>query len=184
MKVRDVPIDRDSRHGLVVVNTGEGKGKTTAALGLLLRAWGRGWNVCVLQFVKSTTSNFGEHRAAKKLGVEIIPLGDGCIRPGQATENDEALARRCWELSTQKLASGEYDLIILDEITFPLNYGWISIDNVLAALDARPKGLHVVVTGRDAPEALVEYADLVTDMREVKHPYRTQGLRGQPGIEF
>ncbi|HEY8491826.1 MAG TPA: cob(I)yrinic acid a,c-diamide adenosyltransferase [Dehalococcoidia bacterium] len=174
---------RAARHGLVIVNTGDGKGKTTAALGVLFRAWGRGWKVVMLQFIKTRTSNYGEHRAARKLGIEIIPLGDGFTWLSKDIEKDKALARQCWELCQEKIRSGQYDLVILDEFTYPLSYGWIDTREVIEALQHRPPGLHVIITGRDAPPELVDFADLVTEMREVKHPYK-QGVKAQPGIEF
>ncbi|HWO94283.1 MAG TPA: cob(I)yrinic acid a,c-diamide adenosyltransferase, partial [Dehalococcoidia bacterium] len=160
------------------------KGKTTAALGLLLRGWGRDWRVCMLQFIKAKTGNYGENKAARKLGVELIPLGDGFTWLSKDIEKDKALARECWELCKQKIASDEYDLVIMDELTYPLVYGWLPTSEVIETLRARPAGLHVVITGRDAPQELIDFADLVTEMREVKHPYRTQGIRAQPGIEF
>jgi cob(I)alamin adenosyltransferase len=179
-----VSDDRTARRALVIVNTGDGKGKTTAALGTLLRAWGRGWKVVMLQFIKTETSNFGEHRAARKMGVEIIPLGSGFTWLSKDIEHDKALARRCWEQCKERLLSGEYDLVVLDEITYPLTYGWLPVEEVLDALRARPPYVHVILTGRDAPAELVEFADLVTEMQEVKHPYRTQGIKAQAGIEF
>jgi cob(I)alamin adenosyltransferase len=176
--------ERAGRRSLVMVNTGNGKGKTTAALGLLFRAWGRGWNVVMLQFIKAETGNFGEHRAARKAGFEIIPLGSGFTWLSKDIEKDKALARSCWEQCRQRILSGDYDLVALDEITYPLNYGWLPVDEVLDTLRQRPPYTHVVLTGRDAPAELVELADLVTEMGEVKHPYKTQGIKAQAGIEF
>lgn len=171
------------RPALTVLYTGNGKGKTTAALGLLLRAWGREMKVCMLSFIKSETANFGEERAARKLSVEIIPLGGGFTWLSQDIEKDKALARRCWALCREKIESGEYDIVILDEITYPLTYGWLDMDEVLTVLRNRPEDLHVVITGRDAPQPLIDYADLVTEMREVKHPFQ-QGIKAQPGLDF
>ncbi len=178
-----MPGKRPARKGLVVVNTGHGKGKTTAALGIVLRAWGRGMKTVILQFVKARTSNYGEERAAKKMGIEMIPLGEGFTWLSKDIEKDKAAARECWELARQKISSGEYDIVVLDELTYPLTYGWIPIEEVLEALSGRPAGLHVVITGRDAPPELIDFADLVTEMQEVKHPYQ-KGLKAQPGIEF
>ena len=172
-----------NRHALTIVYTGNGKGKTTAALGMLFRAWGRGMRVCMLSFIKNENSNFGEERAARKLGVEIIPLGAGFTWLSKDIEKDKALARECWALCKEKIASGDYDIVILDEITYPLTYGWLGMDEVLETLRARPEGLHIVATGRDAPQALVDYADLVTEMREVKHPFQ-QEIKAQPGVDF
>ena len=171
------------RPALTVLYTGNGKGKTTGALGILLRAWGRGMKVCMLSFIKSETSNYGEERAARKLGIEIIPLGGGFTWLSKDLEHDKALAQQCWALCKQKIASGEYDIVVLDEITYPLTYGWLDIDDVLSTLRNRPADLHVVMTGRDAPDALIDYADIVTEMREVKHPF-TQGIKAQPGLDF
>ena len=171
------------RKPLVVVFTGNGKGKTTAALGILLRSWGRDLKVVMLSFIKSETSNYGEERAARKLGVEMVPLGGGFTWLSKDLEKDKALARRCWDLCREKIESGAYDVVILDEITYPLNYGWLDLAEVLDVLRQRPPDLHVVLTGRDAPPELIDFADLVTEMREVKHPFQ-QGIKAQPGIDF
>ena len=171
------------RKPLVVLYTGNGKGKTTAALGMLLRAWGRGMSVCMLSFIKSETSNYGEERAARKLGIELIPLGAGFTWLSKDLENDKALARRCWELCREKISSGQYDIVVLDEITYPLTYGWLEMDEVLEVLRRRPPDLHVVLTGRDAPQGLIDFADLVTEMGEVKHPFQ-EGIKAQPGVDF
>jgi cob(I)alamin adenosyltransferase len=169
--------------GLVVVNTGNGKGKTTAALGVLFRAWGRGMRVCMLQFIKATTSNYGENKAARRLGIEIIPMGDGFTWLSENIEKDKATARQCWELCKQKIFSGEYDIVILDEMTYALSYGWLDVNEVIEVLKQRPAGMHIIITGRNALPELVEYADLVTEMTEIKHPY-SQGIKAQKGIEF
>ena len=166
-----------------MVYTGNGKGKTTAALGLLLRAWGRDLRVAMLSFIKAETANFGEERAARRLGIELIPLGAGFTWLSKDLEKDKALAQRCWALCKEKIQSGSYDVLVLDEATYPINYGWLDLEEVLQALRERPPSLHVVVTGRDAPQALIDFADLVTEMREVKHPFQA-GLKAQPGIDF
>jgi len=171
------------RKALVILYTGNGKGKTTAALGMLLRAWGRGMKVCMLSFIKAETSNYGEERAAKKLGIELIPLGGGFTWLSKDLEKDKALAQKCWELCKQKIASREYDIVVLDEITYPISYGWLDVDEVIETLRSRPADLHVVLTGRDAHEKLIEFADLVTEMREVKHPF-SLGIKAQPGVDF
>ena len=171
------------RKALTIVYTGNGKGKTTAALGMLTRAWGRGLKVVMLSFIKSETSNYGEERAARRMDIELIPLGAGFTWLSKDIEKDKALARRCWALCKEKIESGAYDIVVLDEITYALNYGWLDLDEVLDTLRNRPPDLHVVITGRDAPQALIEYADLVTEMREVKHPFQT-GLKAQPGVDF
>ncbi len=174
---------KQRRTSLVVVNTGNGKGKTTAALGVLFRAWGRGLSVCMLQFIKSTTSNYGENRAAKKVGMEIVALGGGFTWLSKDIEKDKALARELWEQCKAKIGSGDYDVVALDEFTYPLAYGWLPVDEVIAFLRRRPARTHVIITGRDAPQELIDFADLVTEMREVKHPFQ-HGIKAQPGIEF
>ena len=176
--------ERASRKALVILNTGNGKGKTTAALGVLFRAWGRGQNVVMLQFIKADTGNFGEHKAARKAGIEIIPLGSGFTWLSKDIEKDKALARACWEQCRERIMSGDYDIVALDEITYPLTFGWLPVDEVLETLRARPEHTHVILTGRDAPLELIEFADLVTEMQETKHPYREQGIKAQAGIEF
>jgi cob(I)alamin adenosyltransferase len=171
------------KKGLVIVNTGKGKGKTTAAMGLLLRAWGQGLRVCMLQFIKARTANWGEEKAARKMGMEMIPLGSGFTWLSDNIEHDKALAREGWEICRQKMLSGNYDLVVLDELTYVLKYGWLSWEDVRDTLDQRPAGMHVVVTGRYAPPELVAYADLVSEIIEVKHPYHA-GVKAQKGIEF
>ena len=175
---------RERRHGLLIVNTGHGKGKTTAALGVLLRAAGRGMRVGMFQFIKSAENPYGEHVAARRLGVDITPLGDGFTWLSEDIAADRALAVAGWERCQAALASGDYDVLIFDEMTYAFTYGWLDLDEVLAAVRARPAGTHVIVTGRDAPAALVDAADLVTEMRLVKHPYKDQGIGAQPGIEL
>lgn len=169
--------------GLVIVNTGAGKGKTTAALGILFRATGQNMRVIMLQFLKSKTGNWGESRAAQRLGVEIIPLGDGFTWMSKDLDKDRALAQACWQQCREKIESNQYDIVIMDEITYALNYGWLSLEEVLDTLRNRNPLLHVIITGRDAPEGLIEYADMVTEMREVKHPYK-KGIMAQKGVEF
>ena len=169
--------------GLVIVNTGNGKGKTTAAMGLLFRAWGRDMKVIMLQFIKHSTANFGEQRAAQKIGFEIRAMGDGFTWRSKDLEESADLARAHWEDCKEIIAAGEHDVIVLDEFTYPLHYGWIPVEEVIQVLSDRPEMQHVIITGRHAPDALVEFADLVTEMKVVKHPYQI-GIKAQPGIEF
>ena len=171
------------RHPLVLLYTGNGKGKTSSALGVTMRAWGRGWKICWLQFIKSKTANYGETRAAKRMGIEMIPLGDGFTWLSKDINKDIALARECWALAREKIESAAYDLVVLDEITYPITYGWLEADEVIAALRERPADTHVIMTGRNAAPELVEFADLVSEMTEVKHPYQ-QGIKAQRGIDF
>jgi cob(I)alamin adenosyltransferase len=169
--------------GLVIVNTGNGKGKTTAALGVLTRAWGRGMRVCMLQFIKEQNANFGEEQAARKMGVELLPLGGGFTWMSENIAQDRALAQDGWAICRAKIESGDYDIVILDELTYCFTYGWLDLDEVLDVLRRRPPLQHVIITGRDAPEELTDFADLVTEMREIKHPYEA-GVKAQKGIEF
>lgn len=175
---------RAGRKGLVIVNTGNGKGKTTAALGLLVRCWGQDMRVVMLQFLKAKTGKWGEIRAAQRMGVEITPLGKGFSWMSENIEQDRAVAQACWQECREKIESGLYDIVVMDEITYPLKYGWLSLAEVLTTLRQRDPMLHIVITGRDAPQELIDYADMVTEMREIKHPYKLQGIRAQKGIEF
>lgn len=171
------------RRGLLIVNTGDGKGKTTASLGLLFRALGRGFKVIMLQFIKSKKHVYGEHIMAEKLGVEIRPLGDGFTWESKNIENDKKLAAECWEQCREVIESGKYDMVILDELTYPLKYGWLPVSTVLDVIKKRNPDMHVVVTGRDAPPELVEAADLVSEIHAVKHPLK-KGIRAQIGVEL
>ncbi|NOZ49333.1 MAG: cob(I)yrinic acid a,c-diamide adenosyltransferase [Chloroflexi bacterium] len=173
------------KKGLVIVNTGEGKGKTTAALGVLFRAWGRDMRVCMLQFLKHETASFGENKAARKLGIEIIPTGDGFTWTSRDMDETVARVQHGWEIAQEKITQGDCDIIILDEFTYPLHFGWLDTEDVIAWLrQHKPPMLHLIITGRYAPAALIAYADLATEMRLIKHPFEEQGIRAQAGIEF
>ena len=172
------------RHGLVIVNTGEGKGKTTAALGVLFRAWGRDFKLRMFQFIKHSTARFGEHRAAKKIGLEIESLGDGFTWLSKDMDETSALAVEQWKRCQEAILHGEEDIIVLDEFTYAMHYGWIPVEDVVETLRRRPAGMHVIITGRYAPQELIDFADLVTEMKLIKHPYADQGIKAQPGIEF
>ena len=172
------------KKGLVIVNTGHGKGKSTAAFGVMLRAWGRDMKVSVVQFMKNENATFGEHRAAKKMDIEFISSGDGFTWTSKDLEESAAKARHGWELARERIAGGEYDIVILDELTYPLIFEWLDAGEVIAWLKAnKPEMMHLIITGRDAPETLVEYADMVTEMKLVKHPF-DEGIIAQAGIEF
>lgn len=170
------------RRGLLLVYTGDGKGKSTAAFGLALRAHGRGLRVRIFQFLKHQGARFGEHRALAQLGVPIEGLGDGFTWKSPDLEASALLAREGWARAKEALLSGDWDLVVLDEATYPLRYGWIPLEEFLEALRGRPRHVHVVVTGRGAPEALLALADTVTEMRKVKHAF-DQGVPAQRGIE-
>jgi cob(I)alamin adenosyltransferase len=173
------------KKGLVIVNTGKGKGKSTAAFGLILRAWGRGMRVAVLQFLKNEGAQFGEIRAAKKIGIEMVPLGDGFTWTSRDMEKTIAHAQKGWEEAKARIASGDYDVLVLDEFTYLLHFEWLNTQEVIDWLrENKPPMLHLVITGRDAPQALIDFADLVTEMREIKHPFNEQDITAQPGIEF
>ncbi len=169
--------------GLVMVNTGNGKGKTTAALGMALRAWGHDMKVVMLQFVKSPTADYGEHRAAQRIGLEILAGGAGFTGWGKNVGENKSLAIELWNVAREKINSGAYDMVVLDELTYTLQYGWLPVSEVLDALSQRPKNVHVVITGRNAPQALIDFADTVVEIIEVKHHLR-RGIKAQPGIEF
>ncbi|WP_234508003.1 MULTISPECIES: cob(I)yrinic acid a,c-diamide adenosyltransferase [Thermus] len=181
-RVKPYAKPQGERRGLLLVYTGDGKGKSTAAFGLALRAHGRGLRVRVFQFVKHATARFGEHRAFARLGIPIEGLGDGFTWKSRDLEASARLAQEGWQRAKEALLSGAYDLVVLDEATYPLRYGWIALEEFLEALKGRPPHVHVVVTGRGAPEALLDLADTVTEMRKVKHAF-DQGVPAQRGIE-
>jgi len=170
--------------GLLIVYTGNGKGKTTAALGLALRALGYGKRVCLLQFVKGKWKT-GEIEALKRFKdlMDVHITGHGFILNGEDVEKEREAASAAWELARGKIASPDYGLVILDELTYLINFGILSLEDVLNTLQNRREDLHVVITGRQAPEAIKAAADLVTEMRNVKHPYEN-GMGAQKGVEF
>jgi cob(I)alamin adenosyltransferase len=177
---------QEHTRGLLVVNTGDGKGKTTCALGLLMRAAGQGLKCCMIQFMKSRNDRYGEHVAAEKLGIEVHTMGDGFTWDTKNPEQDIKTARQTWNQCLDKMRSGEYDMLVFDEIVYVLSYKMLPIAEVLEVFKevrASQPALHIVVTGRDAPPELIDAADLVTEMREIKHPF-TAGVRAQRGIEF
>ena len=171
------------QRSLVLVNTGDGKGKSTAAFGVVMRAVARGWRVCVIQFIKSGKWKVGEEAVARKLGVEWLDGGDGFTWDSPNLDESRGRAVAAWRLAADAIADGRYDLVVLDEITYPLNWGWISVDDAVDALRSRPAHVNVVATGRDAPEALVEVADTVTEMVKVKHAY-DRGITARRGLDF
>jgi len=177
---------QERTRGLLIVHTGNGKGKTTSALGLMMRAAGRGLNCCMIQFMKSRNDRYGEHVSAEKLGIEIHTMGDGFTWDTKNPEQDRQTAQDTWNLCVEKLRSGDYDFLVFDELVYVLSYGMLPLEEVLQEfgdIRAAQPALHIVVTGRDAPEGLIAAADLVTEMREIKHPFNA-GIRAQQGIEF
>ena len=170
------------RRGLVLVNTGDGKGKSTSAFGLALRAHGRGKAVKVYQFMKVPTARFGEHRMFEQLGMPIEGLGDGFSWKSQDLEQSGALAREGWQKARAAILSGDFFLVVLDEITYPLVYGWLPLEEVLQTLRERPKNVHVMLTGRRCPQEIIDIADTVTEMKKIKHAFNA-GIPAQRGIE-
>lgn len=168
---------------VVILNTGDGKGKSTAAFGTVLRAVARGWPVCVIQFMKSGKWKVGEEQSARRLGVEWWTIGDGFTWDSKDMDRTQAVAREAWRVAREKLASSAYGLVVLDELTYPINFGWIPVAEVVEAIAARPSPVNVIVTGRDAPEELVRAADTVTEMRSRKHAF-DRGVRAIRGIDF
>ncbi len=188
MEIESPPTDHQRlaepqpRRGLVIVHTGKGKGKSTAAFGLALRAHGRGKAVRIYQFMKVPSARFGEHRIFEQLGLPIEGLGDGFSWKSRDLEHSAQLAREGWARAEATIRAGAHFLVVLDEIIYPLRYGWLPLEPVLAALRERPADVTVVLTGRDAPAELIELADTVTEMTLVKHHYQA-GVPAQRGIE-
>jgi len=171
--------------GLIIVHTGNGKGKTTAALGLAFRAVGNGLKVCMIQFIKGTWK-YGELEAAKKFdNFEIIPMGKGFVNLGAENPDPEDIkaAEDAFNRGKEAIMSNKYDMVILDEINYAISYKLIDVEKVIDLLKNKPENVHVVLTGRNAHEKIIEIADLVTEMREIKHPYQ-KGIKAQKGIEF
>ena len=165
------------------MNTGTGKGKSSAAFGVMGRAWARGWSVGVVQFVKSDKWQVGERKLAAHLGIDWHTLGDGFTWESEDLDATEARGRHAWQVASEMVASGDYDLVILDEMTYIVNYGWVPVADVVAVLAARPQRTNVIVTGRNAPAEVVALADTVTEMVKVKHAF-DQDIRARKGIEY
>lgn len=168
---------------VVIVNTGDGKGKTTAAMGIVMRAVARGWHVAVVQFIKSGKWRAGEEKIARDLGVDWATIGEGFTWDSQDLDHAADIAREAWSVARARISSGDFDLVVLDEATYAMNWGWISTDDVVAVIRRRPDHVNVVVTGRDAPPALVESADTVTEMKKLSHAY-DRGVSARRGIDF
>jgi len=188
MEIEAVPTEKPyeqpegERRGIVIVNTGDGKGKSTAAFGLALRAHGRGKAVRIFQFMKVPSARFGEHRMFQALGIPIEGLGDGFSWKSQDLEHSAQLARDGWARARATILGGAHFMVVLDEITYPLIYGWLPLESVLQTLRERPAHVHVVLTGRRCPPEIVALADTVTEMQMVKHAFQA-GIPAQRGIE-
>jgi len=176
------PKAEGERRGLLLIHTGHGKGKSTAAFGLALRAHGRGKPVKIYQFMKVPSARFGEHRVFEQLGIPIEGLGDGFSWKSRDLDHSAELAREGWARAEATIRAGEHFLVVLDEISYPLRYGWVALEPVLACLRERPTHVHVLLTGRQMPAELIELADTVTEMGLVKHHHQ-QGVPAQRGIE-
>jgi cob(I)alamin adenosyltransferase len=182
-KAPDAPQELRRADSLVLVNTGDGKGKSSAAFGVMGRAWARGWRVCVVQFLKSGKWQSGEHKLAVHLGIEWYSLGDGFTWESTDMDETEMKGRHAWEAARAKITSGEYELVILDEMTYAITYGWIDVAEVVRVIQDRPRKTNVIITGRNAPAELLAVADTATEMRMIKHAYE-QGIRAMKGIEY
>lgn len=177
----------ETRKGLIIVFTGPGKGKTTAALGTALRAIGQGLRVLMVQFIKGSW-HYGELETARMLGeqrFQLLPMGRGFVKVGseKPAPEDVRLVQEAWRFAREKILGGSFDLVILDEINYAISYGMLDASAVVETLRSKPEMIHVILTGRNAHPALIECADLVTEMREVKHPYR-QGILAQRGVDY
>lgn len=180
---------RENTKGLVMLNTGDGKGKTTAAIGVLVRAAGRGMQCCMVQFMKSRNDRYGEHESLEKLGIEVHTMGDGFTWDTNDRTKDIETSKNTWQLCVDKMRDGDYDLLVFDELLYVLSYGLLDVNAVLGEIQRnrseRPH-LHFILTGRNVDNALtevIEAADLVTEMTEIKHPFHA-GIYAQQGIEF
>jgi cob(I)alamin adenosyltransferase len=172
-----------TRRGIVIVNTGDGKGKSSSAFGVMLRAVARGWNVIVVQFIKSDKWQTGEKKMADQLGVTWITGGDGFTWESDDMEATERAAQDAWAKAEEAIQSGDFDLVILDEATYPVTFGWIDVSEVVAAITARPQNVNVLITGRDADSALIDLADTVTEMKKVKHAF-DEGIAAKKGLDY
>ncbi|MEO1069585.1 MAG: cob(I)yrinic acid a,c-diamide adenosyltransferase [Cyanobacteria bacterium J06638_6] len=177
--------DRNVEKGLIVVHTGNGKGKTTAALGMVLRSLGHGYQVAIVQFIK------GAWEPAEKAVLERFSdqltfhaMGEGFTWDTQDRDRDTQTAQTAWERALSYIRNPQYKTILLDEVNIALKHGFLTVDQVLAGLAEKPEMTHVILTGRGAPPALIDQADLVTEMTPIKHPFREQGVKAQPGIEY
>jgi len=172
-----------SAPSLVVLNTGNGKGKSSSAFGMMVRGLAVDWNVAVCQFIKSGDWRVGEEKMGRKLGVEWHSFGDGFTWDSDNLDHDRNIAREGWEQAAAVISGGDHQLVILDELTYLCSWGWIDTSEVVGAIKQRPDHVNIVITGRDAPQDLIDIADTVTEMTEIKHAY-SQGIRAKRGIDY
>lgn len=176
---------KDPSQGLNIVFTGNGKGKTSAAMGIMARACGQDLKVGVIQFIKDSRRTYGEAMTAGRLGIPFRSLGNGFVFKRPDTTQAGQAARDAWELAQQWIVSGEYEVLILDEITYLFHYRWLDVcDFIQWIKEYKPTALHLVMTGRYAPQELIEFADLVTEMKEIKHPYSERKIAAQKGVDY
>ena len=177
--------ERSQEKGLIIINTGPGKGKTSAALGMVVRSLGHGFNVAIIQFIKGAWEP-AEKRVFEQWDEQLIfhAMGEGFTWETQDRERDTEKAQAAWEKSLTYLRDSNYRVVLLDEINVALKLGYLDVETVIQGLAEKPQDSHVILTGRGAPTELIEVADLVTEMKLIKHPFREQGVKAQPGIEF
>lgn len=176
-------MEEKVKKGLLILYTGQGKGKTTAAFGMAYRAMGRGWRVAVVQYIKGKWMTGERLFSAKQPLLDLFVMGEGFTWESADLSRDQAAAAAAWVQTRKLIEAGEHPLVILDEITYALHYGWLALDEVREVFRTRPSHVSIVVTGRHAPEALLEDADLVTEMQAVKHPF-AKGVPAQQGLDF
>jgi len=177
------PDGGKTSQSVVVVNTGDGKGKSTAAFGVMARGVAMGWRVAVVQFVKSGEWKVGEEKVGRELGVDWLAVGEGFTWDSNNLDDDKALASDGWGQARDLIMAGEHQLVILDEITYLMNWDWIDSADVIATIAGRPPKVNIVATGRDAPQELIDIADTATEMRKIKHAY-DQGILAKKGIDY
>lgn len=183
---------RTQAKGLIIVHTGNGKGKTTAALGMILRSLGHGHRVAIVQFIKgawepaekAVFSIWTEAKAGQQPQLEFHAMGEGFTWETQDRERDIQKAAEAWQKALSLIGNPDFQMVLLDEVNVALKLGYLTVEQILAGLERKPENSHVVLTGRGAPSALIDRADLVTEMTLVKHPFREQGVKAQPGVEY
>lgn len=178
-----IPSGGSRADSIVLVNTGDGKGKSSAGFGVMVRGVAMEWRVAVIQFVKSGDWKVGEEKVGRQLGVDWFSVGEGFTWDSDNIDHDKALAAAGWEQAAELIAAGEHKLVILDEITYLMNWDWVDGDAVVAAIANRPDHVNIVATGRDAPQALLDVADTATEMVKIKHAYDT-GILAKKGIDY